>query len=444
MADPTLTNWRDTLAVYLRPRLLAVLFMGFSSGLPLPLTFGTLSFWLAETGVDRTAIGALGLVGTAYSLKFLWAPVIDRLPLGSFARRFGRRRSWALALQAALAVAIFCLALTDPRVDPWPTALVAVVIAFLSASQDIVIDAYRIELLAPDEQGAGAAATQWGYRFGMMASSAGALFAAEYGGWNFAFALMSTLMGVGALTVWLTREPAAPPSVLAPVEGATFAQKAVAWTRDAVVGPFADFASRPSWLLILVFIVLYKFGDALAGAMANPFYVAMEFTRVEVASISKIAGVFATLAGVAAGGAVVNRYGLYRSLLICGLLQAVSNLLYVAQAWVGHDVALLAVTIGFENFTGGMGSAAFVAYLSGLCNVAFTATQYALLSSLASVGRTTLTAGSGWLSLQLGWPTFFAVTTLAALPGILMVVWLMRRFPGERLSQRGAPAIVDD
>ncbi|MBI1244556.1 MAG: MFS transporter [Alphaproteobacteria bacterium] len=438
------TNWRDSLAVYLRPRLLAVLFMGFSSGLPLPLTFGTLSFWLAETGVDRTAIGALGLVGTAYSLKFLWAPLIDRLALGAFARRFGRRRSWALVLQAGLAGAIFCLGLTDPRVDPWPTALVAVVVAFLSASQDIVIDAYRIELLRADEQGAGAAATQWGYRFGMMASSAGALFAAEYGGWSFAFTLMALLMGVGAATVWLTREPTAPPSVFAPIAGNTIAEKAAAWMRSAVVGPFADFASRPSWLLIVVFIVLYKFGDALAGAMANPFYVAMEFTRVEVASISKIAGVFATLAGVAAGGAVVNRYGLYRSLFICGILQAVSNLLYVAQAWVGHDVALLAVTIGFENFTGGMGSAAFVAYLSGLCNVAFTATQYALLSSLATVGRTTLTAGSGWLSLQLGWPLFFALTTLAAVPGILMVLWLMRRFPAESLPQRAAVPAIDD
>ncbi|MBL8808392.1 MAG: AmpG family muropeptide MFS transporter [Rhodospirillales bacterium] len=444
MSDPVPTTWREPLAVYLQPRLLAVLFMGFSSGLPLPLTFGTLSFWLAESGVSRAAIGVLAVVGSAYSLKFLWAPLIDRLPLGVLARRFGRRRSWALVLQAALAVAIFCLGLTDPRVDPLATALVAVVIAFLSASQDIVIDAYRIELLRADEQGAGAAATQWGYRFGMMASSAGALYAAEFGGWSFAFALMAALMGVGALTVWLTREPAAPAAVLAPLAGTTPAEKARAWVREAVVGPFADFMSRPSWALIVVFVVLYKFGDALAGVMANPFYVAMEFTRVEVANISKIYGVFATLAGVTAGGALVHRFGLYRSLLACGILQALSNLMYVVQAMAGHDTMLLAVTISLENFTGGMGSAAFVAYLSGLCNVAFTATQYALLSSLATVGRTTLAASGGWLSELLDWPAFFALTTLAAVPGIVMIVWLMRRFPDAAAPQRGAASAIDD
>ena len=276
--------------------------MGFSSGLPLPLTFGTLSFWLAESGVSRTAIGFLGLVGTAYSLKFLWAPLIDRLPLGAFSRRFGRRRAWALAIQALLAVAIFCLGFTDPKIDPWPTAFVAVVIAFLSASQDIVIDAYRIEILRPDEQGAGAAATQWGYRFGLMASSAGALFAAEYAGWSFAFAVMACLMAVGALTVWFTREPAASAGVADALPGSNAAEKVAGFVRVAVIGPFAEFASRPSWMLIVAFVVLYKFGDALAGGMANPFYVAMGFTRVEVATISKIFGIFTTLAGVAAGG----------------------------------------------------------------------------------------------------------------------------------------------
>jgi PAT family beta-lactamase induction signal transducer AmpG len=441
---PASSSWRNALAVYRRPRLVAVLFMGFSSGLPLPLTFATLSFWLAESGVNRTTIGILALVGTAYSLKFLWAPLIDRLGLGAWGRLLGRRRSWALAIQALLAVAIFCLGLTDPKVDPWNTALVAVAVAFLSASQDIVIDALRIEMLRPEEQGAGAAATQWGYRFGMMASSAGALFAAEYAGWPFAFAVMAGLMLVGAVTVWMTAEPPVPPEIAAPLPGDGPAAKAAAWVRAAVVGPFAEFATRPSWLAILVFVVLYKFGDALAGVMANPFYVATGFTRVEVASISKIYGVFTTLAGVAAGGAVVLRYGFYPSLLVCGILQAVSNLMYVLQAHVGHDVLLLTATIGFENFTGGMGSAAFVAYLSGLCNVAFTATQYALLSSLASVGRTTLSASGGWLSEQLDWAAFFAVTTLAALPGLLMVVWLMRKFPGRGLNQRGPALAIDD
>jgi PAT family beta-lactamase induction signal transducer AmpG len=426
------TTWRDSLELYTRPRLVAVLLMGFSSGLPLPLTFGTLSFWFAESGVSRTAIGVLSLVGAAYSFKFLWAPLVDRLPLGPLTRRLGRRRGWALATQLPLAAAILALGATDPRVDPGATALVAVAIAFLSATQDIVIDAFRIELLKPEEQGAGAAATQWGYRIGMMASSAGALYAAAFGGWALAFAIMAALMGVGALTVLLTPEPAAAPAAPSP------SARPLAWLRDAVVGPFAEFATRPAWLAILVFVVLYKFGDALAGVMANPFYVSAGFTREEVAEISKIFGVFATLAGVAAGGVVVQRLGIYRSLLVCGVLQGVSNLMYVWQAQVGHDTMALRATIFVENFTGGMGSAAFVAYLSGLTNVAFTATQYALLSSLATVGRTTLAAGGGWLSEQLDWPLFFLVTTLAAAPGVLMAWWLLRRFPPPAAAPRVA------
>ena len=427
-----MSSWRDSLAIHLRPRLLAVLFMGFGSGLPLPLTFGTLTFWLAESGVNRTTIGLLALVGTAYSLKFLWAPLVDRMPLGPLTARLGRRRGWAIGVQALLALAILALGATDPRVDPYATAAVALAIAILSATQDIVIDALRIELLAPEEQGAGAAATQWGYRFGMIVSSAGALYAAEFGGWGFAFCLMSGFMAVGMAAVWLSPEPEEPASPEPVPADASLEARAWAWLERAVVDPFRDFMGRPGWAAILVFVVLYKFGDALAGTMANPFYVAMGFTRLEVANISKVFGVVATLAGVAAGGVLVHRQGLARSLVACGVLQALSNLMYALQAMVGHDVLMLAATIGIENFTGGMGSAAFVAYLSGLCNVAYTATQYALLSSLAAVGRTTLSAGGGWLSLQLDWVLFFAATTLAALPGIAMAIWVMRRFPPRR------------
>ncbi|MBM3477691.1 MAG: AmpG family muropeptide MFS transporter [Alphaproteobacteria bacterium] len=427
-----MSSWRDSLAIHLRPRLLAVLFMGFGSGLPLPLTFGTLTFWLAESGVNRTTIGLLALVGTAYSLKFLWAPLVDRMPLGPLTARLGRRRGWALGVQALLVLAILALGTTDPRIDPLATAAAALAIAFLSATQDIVVDALRIELLAPEEQGAGAAATQWGYRFGMIVSSAGALYAAEFGGWGFAFCLMAGFMAVGMAAVWLAPEPSAPTSPQPRSADAPLAARAWDWIRGAAIDPFREFMGRPGWAAILVFVVLYKFGDALAGTMANPFYVAMGFTRIEVANISKVFGVVATLAGVAAGGVLVHRQGLARALVACGVLQALSNLMYALQAMVGHDVLMLAATIGIENFTGGMGSAAFVAYLSGLCNVAYTATQYALLSSLAAVGRTTLSAGGGWLSLQLDWVLFFAVTTLAALPGIAMAIWVMRRFPPRR------------
>ncbi len=434
-----MTGWGGSLAIYLRPRLVAVLAMGFGSGLPLPLTFGTLTFWLAESGVNRATIGLLALVGTAYSLKFLWAPLVDRRVLGPRTRRLGRRRGGALAVQGPLALAILALGFTDPRIDPGSTAMVAVAIAILSATQDIVIDAYRIEMLRPEEQGAGAAATQWGYRCGMIVSSAGALYEAEFGGWGLAFAIMSGFMAVGMAAVWLTAEPSGAAPMAAPAATGSAAMRLAAWFATAVAGPFGEFMRRPGWLAILIFVVLYKFGDALAGVMANPFYVAMGFTRLEIANISKVFGVAATLAGVAAGGVVVHRYGLGRALIASGILQALSNLMYVLQALAGHDVALLTATIGIENFTGGMGSAAFVAYLSSLCNIAYTATQYALLSSLATVGRTTLSAGGGWLSLQLDWPLFFVVTTLAALPGLAMAFWVMRRFPPPATASSARP-----
>jgi PAT family beta-lactamase induction signal transducer AmpG len=404
--------------------------MGFSSGLPLALTFGTLSYWLAELGVSLTAIGLFGLVRFSYSLKFLWSPLIDRMPIPFLTARLGRRRSWALTIQALLIVAIVVLGATDPRVDPAATALAAVAVAFLSASQDIVIDAYRIELLLPEEQGAGAAATQWGYRFGMLASGAGALYAASYGGWRFAYSVMAGLMLIGMMTVWLTPEPEAGPPE--PLSGETRAARIGGWLRRAVAAPFADLYRRNGarqLAAIAVFIVLYKFGDALAGSMANPLYVALGFTKVEVATIAKIYGVLATLAGVALGGILVLRIGIFRALLLCGGLQALSNLMYAAQVWAGHDVGMLAFTIGGENLTGGMASAAFVAYLSGLCHRDFTATQYALLSSLATFGLNVLAASGGWLAQHLGWSPFFVLSTLACVPALLLLTWLMHRAP---------------
>jgi PAT family beta-lactamase induction signal transducer AmpG len=408
--------------------------MGFSSGLPLALTFGTLSYWLAELGVSLTAIGLFGLVRASYSLKFLWSPLIDRLPIPLLTRRLGRRRSWALTIQFLLALAILALGMTDPKTDPAMTALAAVVVAFLSASQDIVIDAYRIELLLPEEQGAGAAATQWGYRFGMLASGAGALYAASLGGWHVAYAAMAGLMLVGMATVWLTPEPGGiePPERL---PGASAAARVEAWLARAVVAPFRDMFARmgaAQLLAIALFIVLYKFGDALAGSMANPLYVQLGFTKVEVATVAKVYGVIATLAGVALGGLVVARLGMFAALLLCGAMQAASNLMYVAQLWAGHDVAMLALTIGAENLTGGMASAAFVAYLSGLCSRDFTATQYALLSSLATVGLNVLAASGGYLAQTLGWAPFFLLSTLACLPSLLLLAWIMRRTPSAR------------
>jgi MFS transporter, PAT family, beta-lactamase induction signal transducer AmpG len=436
--DPSKRGWFSSLAVYREPRLVAVLFMGFASGLPLALTFGTLSFWLSEVGVSRTSIGLFALVGISYSLKFLWSPAIDRLPIPLLTNRLGRRRGWALAIQPALALAILALGLTDPASDPGLTALAAVVVAFLSASQDIVIDAYRIELLRPEEQGAGAAATQWGYRFGMLAASAGALYAASFGGWSFAYAVMAGLMFIGMAAVWFTPEPGGI-RPLDPLPGGSSLARALAWLERAVIAPFADMLGRHGALAILCFVILYKFGDALAGTMSNPLYVSLGFTKVEVANVGKAYGFVASLAGLAAGGVVVLRLGIFRALLICGVLQMLSNLMYVLQASVGHDLATLALTIGIENLTGGMGSAAFVAYLSGLCNIAFTATQYALLTSLAAIGRTTLSASGGALADALGWSPFFILATLACLPGLFLLAWIMQLDPAAGKQVPGQP-----
>jgi MFS transporter, PAT family, beta-lactamase induction signal transducer AmpG len=399
--------------------------MGFSSGLPFALTGATLSLRLADLGVSLTAIGLFTLVRFSYSCKFLWSPLIDRLPIPLLTARLGRRRGWALAIQSALALAILALGMTDPRTSPWSTALAAVFVAFLSASQDIVIDAYRIELLRPEEQGAGAAATQWGYRFGMIASGAGALYAASFGGWEFAYVLMAALMLVGMMAVYMTAEPA---GTVEPIPGERPVQRLEAWLGRAILAPFADLVRRngaAGLVLILVFTVLYKFGEAIAGTMSNPLYVLLGFTKVEIATVAKIYGVGATLAGVALGGILVLRLGVLRALLVSGVLQMLSNLMYMLQVWAGYDLSVLALTIGTENLTNGMGSAAFVAYLSGLCSTAFTATQYALLSSLAMVSVNVLSAGGGFLVDQVGWITFFALATVACLPGLGLLVWIM-------------------
>ena len=424
-APTGLSAWLSALAIYRRPRLIAVLLMGFSSGLPLALTFATLSFRLAEAGVSRTAIGLFALVGVPYSVKFLWSPLIDRLPIPLFTTHFGRRRGWALAIQPLLALAILALGLVDPRSAPSLTALMALAVAFLSASQDIVIDAYRIELLQPEEQGAGAAATQWGYRFGMLAASAGALYAANFGGWRFSYGLMAALMLVGMAAVWFTPEPDGV-ALAERLPGATATARAAAWLRRAVAAPFGDMLARDGALTILAFVILYKFGDALAGTMSNPLYVSLGFTKVELANIGKVYGFAASLAGLAAGGVVVLRAGVMRALLICGVLQMLSNLMYALQVVAGHNLVALAFTIGVENLAGGMGSAAFVAYLSGLCNIEFTATQYALLSSLAAVGRTILSASGGALADTLGWTPFFMLSTAACLPGLMLLLCIMR------------------
>ena len=429
-------RWREALAVYRDRRQVFILLMGFASGLPLLLTLSTLSYWLAKVGVDKTTIGLFALVGLPYSLKFLWAPVLDHTRLPWLSARLGRRRAWALVIQAALILAILALGATDPLSNPWATAGAALAVAFCSASQDIVIDAYRIEILERHEQGAGAATTQIGYRFGLLVAGAGAVTLSDYVAWPAIFAALAGLVALSMLVVLLAPRPDAESKLTATRPGKP--TSAADWLRGAVVAPFAEFLRRPGWLAVLAFVLLYKFGDAIGGVMANPFYVELGFTGLEIGSITKVFGMFATIAGGLAGGLLVARFGIFPALLAGGILQAATNLLFAAQAVIGHDIGFLALTIGADNFTGGLGSAAFVAYLSSLCNLAFTGTQYALLTSLMAFGRTVMSSGGGWLADRMDWVPFFVLTTGLAIPGLVLLVWLMRQARIEAAGSRAA------
>ncbi len=407
-----------SVAIYGDRRIVLIALMGVASGMPLLLTLSTLSYWLRTQGLDLTSIGLFAAVGLPYSLKFLWAPVIDTLPLPFFTQTFGQRRGWALAIQILLTGAICGLGFTDPATNLLPTALLATLIGFLSASQDVVIDALRIEMLEEDEQGAGAAATQGGYRIGLLISGAGALFLSDLVDWSWVFIILGAFMPIGMIGILLAKEPVRPPDALVRSPGS--------FLRKGVIAPFMEFLTRPAALIILAFVLLYKFGDAIGGTMANPFYVDMGFSGTDIALVSKTAGLVATMMGIFAGGALVRAIGLLKALVIGGILQAVTNLLFAWVAVSGTDVAVLATAVWGDNFTGGLGSAAFVAYLSSLCNRAFTATQYALLSAFMAFGRTLLSTPSGWLVEQVGWPEFFVMTAFLAVPGLVLIAILAR------------------
>jgi MFS transporter, PAT family, beta-lactamase induction signal transducer AmpG len=431
-----LTGWRHSLAVYSDRRVLLVLLLGFASGLPLLLTLSTLSAWLATAGVRRAAIGAFALVGTPYAFKFVWSPLIDRLPPPL---PMGRRRGWGITIQLALIAAILAMGLCSPKRHLVLMGAVALLVAFLSASQDIVIDAWRVEILPLDLQGPGAGMIQTGYRIAMLVSGAGALVIATRAGWFAAYATMAAMLVVGLLAFLFSPEPARAAENASPAQTNTKAgawNTVSHWLSTAVIGPFADFMRRPIWPVVLIFVLGYKLGEAMAGLMATPLYISLGFSLDEIAAVSKLVGFFATVAGALIGGLVTVRFGILRSLLLCGLLQSAGNLFYVLQAIGGHRLGYLALCVTAENLTGAMAGAAFVAYLSSLCSPAFTATQYALLSSLASVGRTLVASSSGLLAETLGWVRFFLMTTVVTVPALLMLIWIARR--GAQSNQRSA------
>ncbi len=421
-------GWVSAVAVYFEFRVFLILLLGFSCGLPLLLVYGTLSAWLHDEGVSLTVIGWFSIASSAYALKFLWAPLVDRCPLPFLTRLLGQRRGWLLLAQCCVMAAILMLGATDPADDLLWTALWAVVLAFSSATQDIVVDAYRIEILDEEKMGAGAANYVVGYRVATFASGAGALVIADQAGWFSAYAVMAVLVAVGMAATLLGPEPVRRVEE-ADVRAGSKLAHALDVLRRAVWMPFAEFMSRPQWLTIVLFIALYKYGDALLGVMANPFYLDIGFSKTEVGLVTKGFGLAATIIGGIVGGAFVARYGTLKALMFGGILQAASNAVFALQAYVGPELPMLFVTIGAENLTGGIGTIAFVAYLSGLCNVAYTATQFALLSSLMGFSRTVLASGGGWLADQIDWVSYFLLTGLAAIPGLVLLIWLMKRVP---------------
>ncbi len=435
-------SWAQTLRVYAEPASLRMLALGFSAGLPLLLVLGTLSFWLREAGVDRTTIGYLSWVGLAYAFKWVWSPLVDRMPLPLLTRWLGRRRGWLLFAQMLIVAGLCGMAFNDPRVSLTPLVWCALAVAFGSATQDIALDAYRIESADTERQAALAATYQTGYRLAMIWAGAGVLWLAaraevagtagyQSGAWQVAYLAMAASMAVGMLTVLLSPEPV--PRPLAP------ARNAVEWLRGALVEPFADFLGRYRWqaLLVLGLIAIYRISDVVMGIMANPFYVDMGFTKDEVAAVTKVYGVIMTLAGAFLGGALAMRWGVMRVLMLGAALSAATNLLFAWLATRGHDVNALVWVVSADNLAGGIASAAFIAYLSGLTNVQYSATQYALFSSMMLLAPKWLAGFSGAFVDAHGYVSFFQATALLGLP-VLVLIALASRVHAVRPAQRGS------
>ena len=382
----------------------AALLLGFSCGLPLPLTGQVLQAWLRSAGVELAAIGLVALIGLPYTLKFLWSPLFDRFDLPFL----GRRRGWLLVAQAAVAGALGLLALGDPILSPTLVGVAALAVAFASASQDIVVDAHRRETLAEHELGMGSSVYVYGYRTAMLVGSGGGLLLADAVGFRTTYLVMAAGMIVGIAATLLA--PEAPPVEDRP-----------ATLREAVLEPLRDYFGRPHAITILAFVLLYKLGDTMAAAMTTPFYLDLGFTLTEVGSIVKLFGYWATLGGLFVGGAILFRLGIFASLWIFGILQAVSTAGFAMLAAIGPDLRGLTAVVTFENLTAGMGTAAYAAFMASLTNRRFTATQYALLSSLMGVPRVLFAAPTGWMAERLGWIEFFLFCTVVALPGLVLL-----------------------
>ncbi len=435
----------EALRIYRQPRVLAMLLLGFSAGLPFPLVLTTLSVRLRQAGIDRTTIGFFSLVGLAYSLKYFWAPVVDRLRL-PLLHRMGRRRSWLLLAQCGVAAGLLGMALQDPAQNALLMAWLAVFTAFFSATQDIALDAYRIEAMGPEGQGAMAAAYQTGYQLALICAGAGALHAAAVHGWTGSYCLMAACVAVGVITTLAIAEPDAR------LDRATIAQearvveflersthwprglrKAGAWLIGAVVCPFVDFFTRNGLraaIPILGLIVTYRLNYTTMGVAANTFYVDLGFTLNQIALVSKVYGVVMTLTGALAAGLLVKRYGVFRTLIAGWLLLTVANLFYAHVATLERPgIEWLAAAVSIDNIGNGIAGTAFIAYMSSLTNTAYTATQYALFGTLWSLPAKAIASQWGRIVDAIGYPLFFAYTAAIGLPALLFLRWLTRTKP---------------
>ena len=447
-------TWRDTLSVYFQIPILWVFLLGIASGFPLLLTASTLAARLTESGVDIATIGLFALIGLPYTLKFLVAPIVDAVHITRKKNRLAHRKSWCLLTQIALVAALCGMAVCDPSTHTFSLAVCALLTATFSAMQDIVIDALRIELLPPDSQGAAAAASVAGYRVGMLLAGAGALVLAVYLPWNAVYFVAAAVMASATLvtlsinrlhdantdddTPLTTHTPDKPLQRLPDDDAKTasdtpFLRKVAAQFSLAVIAPLKDFWSRPAPLTTLFFIASFKLGDAMAGTLSVPFYLMIGFTKVDIAAVTKVVGVVAVLIGTFIGGFLVKRRPMFQCLVISGILQIASNFVFVWLAHIGASVPALTACILVENITGGMGTAAFVAFMAQLCNVRFTATQYALLSSLSSVGRTFISSSVGFLVDQFGWAQFYVISAILGLPGMFFL-WRLYRADDKPLE----------
>lgn len=430
-----MTNWITALKGYTRPQILVFLFLGFSCGLPFNLMGYSLSLWLKDTGTALSVIGLFSLVFIPYSLKFLWAPFVDRIRLPYLSKRFGQKKAWALIFQIGLIFSIFGLAyfapdkntwtlswnIVDdetgrliPVVIPFQTYILAFLTAFFASSQDIVVDALRIDTLTKEELGEGAGTYQFGYRMGLLISGAGVVALSTYIPWSVAYFLVGCGVTIGLVSILFVKEPPELPTL-----------EKKAFLKDLIIKPFVDFMRQSGWYLILIFIVLYKLNNAILGRMALPFYSDIGFSKEQIALVSGMFGPWVTMAGIPIGGILVMRFGILRSLFFLGFVEIITSLAFTLLAILGAHMPAFFAVIVFDNIVGGMGGAVFVAYLSSLCSRAYSATQYALLTSLMAVASSVIASYSGFWAEDMGWPLFFLFTGVLMVPALVLLAFMI-------------------